>query len=50
MKNKREDRCELCGSFMEHVDNSYLGEGGWVEDEWFQCNNKKCRKNKKDHK
>lgn len=46
-KEETEGRCKLCGCFMQHVDNSFLGEGGWVEDEWFQCNNPKCKKNSK---
>jgi hypothetical protein len=27
---------------MEYVDNSYLSEGGWFENEGYVCNNPKC--------
>ena len=39
---KEERRCESCGCFMEYVDNSYLSEGGWTENEGYVCNNPKC--------
>lgn len=41
-----EYRCEFCGCYMKHIDNSYLGEGGWVEDEGYVCNNTNCKINK----
>jgi len=40
---KEENRCKFCGCYMEYVDNSYLSEGGWCEDEGFVCNNKNCK-------
>lgn len=50
MKIDKESRCSFCGCIMEHIDDSYLSEGGWTEDEWFKCNNKKCITNKKNRK
>ena len=40
------NRCKYCGCFMKYEDNSYLGEGGWVENEGYVCNNPKCKSNK----
>jgi hypothetical protein len=47
---KDESKCELCGCYMAHIDNSYLGEGGWVEDESYECHNPKCKINNKEKK
>lgn len=46
MNKSREDRC-VCGCFMEYVDESYLGEGGWFEKEGYVCNNPKCKTKKR---
>ena len=40
-----ENRCPVCGCYLEHIDNSYLSEGGWYEDESYVCNNSKCELN-----
>ena len=43
------NRCIYCGCFLPYVDNSYLSEGGWCEDEGYgECHNKKCKMNKHD--
>ena len=42
-----ENRCPSCGCFLAYIDNSYLGEGGWWEDEGYDaCYNKRCKINK----
>jgi len=42
--NHDETRCPACGCFMEEVDKST--EAGWDYD--FECNNTRCRSNKKE--
>jgi hypothetical protein len=40
-----EDRCKECGCFLTIEDNSYLGQGGWVENEAIYCKNPRCKSN-----
>lgn len=37
------ERCPYCGCFLTIEDNSYLGQGGWVENEAIYCSNPKCK-------
>lgn len=41
-----ERRCSCCGAYLRWHDDSYLGEGGWVENEWAECMNPLCQLNK----
>lgn len=45
-----DDRCPHCGCFLTCIDNSYLGQGGWVENEDVFCSNPRCKTNKKVYK
>ncbi len=35
-------KCKFCGCFMQFIDNSYLSENGWFEDEGYVCKNENC--------
>jgi len=39
------ERCNYCGAFLTIEDNSYLGQGGWVENEAIYCKNSRCKSN-----